>query len=661
MNTKYSKLALLVASGALSVALSGCGGDDGNPGNPGKPGGPAADSVAALNLDVTNVSHDAGTSTITVFATNEDDLPVVGLKSLEIKKVAQLIPQGATGAGNPSSWQVIGAQKTFTDNKDGSYTFAVTTEGFDPQLTQRYNIIAAASTLQDGVTPVPRTEYTEDMASDGSDARMTRNLVSEETCNTCHSDDKAIYHSYTKLDTCITCHNDEWAADRGKAHVAFSHLVHNVHNSNKAWGRDPNTAEVAHAIVKDNCQTCHIQPADDNHELADWENWTRIPTMETCSSCHTDIDFKAGNGHPAQSDNSNCIACHNASWTEEIHLSKSTDKRNLINSYGLESSLSIDPQTKLGTISVGIVDATGKALDAQQMLSQIQQLETITNVGPNFPIMGYNPAPVTDYKKVSKDLVKGGVLGEGVAIADNKFVWTTTALPVTTNGSYTDTAFSFIGLGLCNDGKTAVDCGAGIDFTGMKADLVFATATDAAPSMRHTDSVDYATCMECHGDSFDIHKGYHAGFVMSDQLARIVDGKEVVGVDGCVSCHTPHGTYASGKNRGALEMKLHKTHKAFHDLIGGDCAQCHNDFNLDSFKVKGALATAAGLYSSPIAATCTSCHEIGSPYVSLTEQHITDFGGIYNGDYVEATQAAQTETCLLCHKPTVANHGAVQM
>ncbi|MCF1430453.1 MAG: OmcA/MtrC family decaheme c-type cytochrome [Shewanella sp.] len=657
MNTKYTKLATLIATGALTVALSGCGGDDGNPG---KPGGPAAKTITELNLDITQLAHENGKSVVTVFATNEEDLPVVGLKDFEVKKAAQLIPQGASGAGNAAQWQITGSQKTFTDNKDGSYTFTIETEGYNPELTQRFNIIAAASRLQDGTTAVPRTEYTEDLASDGSEAKYSKNVVAAETCNSCHTDTKKIYHGYTDLDTCITCHNDEMVDDKGKVQVGFNHLIHNVHNSAKMYGKNMDkSAETAHAIVQDNCQTCHTQPADDNHELAEWGNWSRVPTMETCSSCHTDIDFKAGNGHSAQADNSNCIACHNASWTEQIHSGEFTDKRNLINSYGLESSLSINAENDTATISVGITDGNGNALDVQSLLSQIQQLETITNVGPNFPIMGYNPAPETGYKKVAKDLVKAGQLGEGVQISDNKLVWTTPALPVTADGSDTDTAFSFIGLGLCNDGKATVDCAEGVDFTGMKADLVFATKTDAEPSMRHINSVSFDTCIDCHGDSFDIHKGSrHPGFVMSDQLARIVDGKEVVGIDGCVSCHTPHGTYASGGNRGALEMKLHKTHSGFYDLIGGDCAQCHNDFNLDSFKAKGALATEGG-YTTPITATCTSCHS--ADYMGHSKEDLENFGAIVDGDFTQATQAAQSETCLLCHKPTVANHGAVQI
>ncbi len=39
MNAYKSKIALLLAASAVSMALVGCGGSDGNDGNPGEPGG----------------------------------------------------------------------------------------------------------------------------------------------------------------------------------------------------------------------------------------------------------------------------------------------------------------------------------------------------------------------------------------------------------------------------------------------------------------------------------------------------------------------------------------------------------------------------------------------------------------------------------------------
>lgn len=667
MNAKKSKIALLLAASAISMALTGCGGSDGTDGNPGEPGGEPAGTIHKVNLDITKVSYENGSPVVTVFATNEADLPIVGLANLEIKKALQLIPEGATGPGNSANWQGLGSSKSYVDNKNGSYTFKFdafdSNKVFNAQLTQRFNVVSAAGTLADGTT-VPVAEMVEDFDGQGNAPQYTKNIVSHEVCASCHVEGEKIYHQATEVETCISCHTQEFADGRGKPHVAFSHLIHNVHNANKAWGKNNKVPEVAQKIVQDNCQVCHIE----SDMLTEAKNWSRVPTMEVCSSCHVDIDFAAGKGHSQQLDNSNCIACHNSTWTAELHTAKTADKKAVIAQLGMSATLAAQADNT-AVLTVSILDKDGNAIDAASIQNKIKRLETITNVGPNFPIMGYNPSPVTQYKKVTKDLVKDGALQADVTIVDGKLVFTTPALPF--GSGDTDTAFSFIGLEMCNTGTDLTACTANSTTTSMKAELAFGTKSGNAPSMRHVNSVEFATCQNCHGDTFEIHKGHHAGFVMSEQVSHAKDasGKPIVGVDACVACHTPDGTY-SPANRGALELKVHKTHadKAY-GLIGGNCASCHNDFNLDSFKKKGALNTAATAsddvtkpgYSTPIAATCTTCHTVGSQYMIHTKEQLESYGAVIDGDYTQANQAAQSETCFYCHTPTVADHTQVKM
>ena len=189
MNVKKSKIALLLAAGAVSMALTGCGGDDGNDGNNGKPGGPAAEYINTLNLKVTDVTYADGIPTVNVFATNEEDLPVVGLQDLGITG-AQLTPQGATGAGNSAQWTRtarVSGTDAYTDNKNGSYTFTFEPSEYDADLTQRFNVYAGGegSTLADGTTSVPRQEIVADFDGQGYQAKYTKNIVSHETCTNC--------------------------------------------------------------------------------------------------------------------------------------------------------------------------------------------------------------------------------------------------------------------------------------------------------------------------------------------------------------------------------------------------------------------------------------------------------------------------------------------
>lgn len=671
MNTHKSKIALLLAS-ALSMALTGCGSDgkDGPDGNPGNPGGEPAGAITKLNLDITKVSYENGAPVVTVFATNEADMPVVGLANIEIKKALQLIPEGASGPGNSANWQQLGSTKTFVDKKNGYYEFSFGTfdadKKFNNQLTQRFNVVSAAGTLPDGTT-VPVAEMVEDFDGQGNAPLYTKNIVSHEVCTSCHVEGEKIYHQATEVETCISCHTQEFADGRGKPHVAFAHLIHNVHNANKAWGKNNKVPEVAQNIVQDNCQACHVE----SEMLSEANNWSRVPTMEVCTSCHVGIDFAAGKGHSTQQDNSNCIACHKSEWTAEIHTAKTTATKNLINQYGIQTTSKINTETKAATISVQVVDASGAAVDLKTILPKVQRLEIITNVGPNNATLGYSG-------KDSIYAIENGALDPKATIDEaGKLVYTTTKdLKLGQNGADSDTAFSFVGWSMCSSAGQFVNCTDaafdGVDvskYTGMKADLAFATLSDKAPSTRHVDSVNMTACANCHTPEFEIHKGEkHAGFVMTEQLSHTQDanGKAIVGLDACVTCHTPDGTY-SFANRGALELKLHKTHveKAY-GLIGGNCVSCHTDFNLESYKNKGALNTAAaedksGLYSTPIAATCTTCHTVGSQYMVHTKEQLESFGAIIDGTKEEATNAAQSETCFYCHKPTPTNHTQVKM
>ncbi|ABZ77337.1 decaheme cytochrome c [Shewanella halifaxensis HAW-EB4] len=677
MNTNKSKIALLLAAGAVSMALTGCGGDDGNDGNPGNPGGPAADYINTLNLKVTDVTYADGVPTINVFATNEEDLPVVGLTALEVKKVVQLIPQGATGAGNSAEWQqTYSSPRSNADKlkpvdlKNGNYSFTIPVEGYNAELTQRYNIIASASTLADGETAVPRTELSQDFSGTGYEATYTKDIVATETCNSCHAEGKKIFHGYTSSETCASCHTQEMADSKGKPYVAYNFLIHNVHNNIEEAHlpddeKQNESAERAHALIQDNCTTCHVAPKEGETDLAEWGNWSRVPTMETCTSCHVNIDFKAGQGHSQQADNSNCVACHNASWTEEIHTEGFVQKKAFIDQYGMEASLTA-VKTDAGsdtTLSVTITDAAGTAIDAATIIANIEQLETITNVGPNYPVMGYNNNPINGEHKVLINLVKDGELSvePKVEIVDGKFVTVIKELPYGDAKTDTDTAFSLIGLSLCNDGETAVKCEEGVSLTSMKAAMAHGTLSGEAPSVRHTDSVNFKACESCHGTEWELHKEYHAGFVMTEQLGREVDGEMVVGVDGCVTCHTPDGTYMSGGKMGALELKLHKVHSSgdYAVIPGMNCDQCHNDLNLDAFKKKGALATDSGQYTTPIAATCVSCHSYN---MDSFKAHVEGQGAIVNSlDKQAVTDAAQLETCFYCHVPTPSDHTSVKM
>ena len=99
MNTHKTKIALLLAASAVTMALTGCGGSDGNSGEPGEPGGEPAGAIKTLNFTFEKAIITDGLPHVDFRVTNEDDMPVVGLQYFKFY-AEQLVPQGATGAGN---------------------------------------------------------------------------------------------------------------------------------------------------------------------------------------------------------------------------------------------------------------------------------------------------------------------------------------------------------------------------------------------------------------------------------------------------------------------------------------------------------------------------------------------------------------------------------
>ncbi|QSX34886.1 OmcA/MtrC family decaheme c-type cytochrome [Shewanella avicenniae] len=662
MNALKSKYARWFATSALSLALAGCGGSDGTDGadgNAGNPGGAPAMTIDSMNVTFYEESITDGVASVRFLVTNQDDEAIVGLQQIRFYAL-QLAPKGALGVGDASAWQYLvdetctvsgSCPGTFEDKKNGVYTYtfatkltdtAATRATFNPELAQRFMLRLYSSPLPDG-TAVPNTNALVDFTTDGNTPSYSRKIVATESCNNCHGDVSTAQHhgGYNDVNFCASCHT----LGRVSEGKQFSMLIHDVHFNTTDAG------EIEPAFESDalkSCNSCHTNAGD---ATPDWNNWAQVPTAQACGSCHNDIDFATGVGHTVQQDNSSCVACHTAEWTEEVHSEAITHKRAVIDTRGMQVSVT-GHDDNTATISINLLDGEGNVLDLAAELPKIKRLETITNVGPNFPVMGYLPSPGTGAAHLSQDFVSNNVLQDGITIDGNTLSFVTPALPF--GAGDTDTAFTFVGLEMCSAADQVVNCAADSATTSMKAALAFGTKSGAAPSHRHTDSVNYGACQQCHGDTFSLHKGYHAGFVMSEQLAR----NNVVGLDGCVACHTPDGTYSGGAMRGAFEMKLHVVHNEVGVIT--ECTQCHSSFNLDAFDKKGALATSAGAYTTPVTAVCTSCHTLGSEGLH-SQQTLESYGAVVNGDYNAANQAAQSETCFYCHKPTAADHTQVNM
>ena len=648
-------LKLVACMGALSLSLLGCGGSSSDPIKEVTPPvvvPPVATSITSLNLAIQDVNYQASSVELTVLALNQDGASVVGLTDLEVKTVAQLVPQGASGAGNGSFWQSLYDAKknpsTHVDNQDGTYSFTIPLVGLDLRLDQRFTFIAGGkkSLLANGKTKVAHQELVADFSSQGNAIDSGRQIVSQTACTQCHAEDKPFarrHTSYLALDTCISCHSGQ------EGGAQWNSLIHNIHNAAQSFTDKKGneyTGVTAQALVDNQCQKCH--QADNS--LPQWNNFAQVPTMETCSSCHAGIDFKAGKGHPQQDDNANCVACHNSEWTTEIHSQSRTNKAKLALGYQVKAQMQVNADSTV-TLNVSVLDKDDKPVDIETLVPSIYRFKASTNLGPNSPCL--------DYKAIDNiKLVKDGKLDKNVILEAGSVIYITKALPFASGDA--DTAFSFIGLSLCHDQGLLVECnpeGTSLH-TGTKAALAFATYSGDQPSRRQARSIEFARCESCHGDTFDVHGNY----IVNPSMGHQLNGKSVLGVEACATCHT-HGetkTLVDGSYLGAIELRVHQTHNEKASGLtmndANNCVSCHEKIDTAAFAKKSAISTGKKLYTTPITAVCSSCHGLETEEMAHSNVVLEGFGAVVNGDKKAAADAAQLETCFNCHAPTLTDH-----
>ncbi|WP_394200495.1 OmcA/MtrC family decaheme c-type cytochrome [Shewanella waksmanii] len=606
----------------VAALLTACGGDDGKPGNPGEPGGPPASEIAQLVVEVNEVQLNNNIATINYRVTNEDDEPVVGIPS-STYIASQLLPQGYTNAGNSSQWQYFTSESCspdcpgeFVDHRNGqySYTFSGTFDGMNDVSyiagsTQRLVIKIGGDNLPDG-TPLPITNQHYDWQDNGMVA-YTRNIVTIETCNTCHNDLAFHGSKYNEIETCVTCHTEGRVSNNDNI---FPQMVHSKH----LQGYPGSLAD---------CQTCHAE----DETLTEHLNWARVPTMEACGSCHTSIDFPAGEGHPAQADNSNCVACHNADWTMSAHNDGGNDEA-LAQFNAQITQASLAGTTVNFTVRLSNPQTGSVYSDSADKLNFISDLRVYANWGNSFDYATRSAKSI----KLNETSPSSGSNGE------YSYMITDLAVPA---GSELDTGTLAIQGRLCAANGQLGDCGdESFSTVNIKSSYQFFNAEMIADMGRRS-VVTNETCGSCHGDQA---LNYHGSRNDLEQQ--------------CQLCHNPNmaaDSQASNPSIATADYKhmihsIHNGQREGYESINypgniGNCAQCHAETDnggltaaLPLFEGVPPLMLDNGTYTSATTAICSDCHTSDS-----AKGHMTQQGGVFMGTFEDAT--AGTESCATCH------------
>lgn len=360
------------ATGAQGPAgAAGAAGADGTPGTPGQLGTDGTDGRSAyftgpgVNLEIVSASIATdGTTTATFKITDDDGLPLDrdGLFTEGSVSVSFILAYlGEKEAGDPLTYVAytvrdatnastnVTVTQAATDSGGSfelldpsmglySYTFGTMATDFDGTLT--HTIAAYATRTFDGVRYVSNATY--NFRPDGEDVVTTREIVTNDACNTCHGDISAHGGSRKAIGVCITCHSPQTSdPDTGNT-VAMATMIHKIHmgaSLPSVVGGTPyqiigfrnsvhDYSEVHFPQENARCETCH--------QGAQGDVWMSRASIENCSGCHDRTSFEStvpagftlhsGGAQPATAD---CTTCHPATGglapVDKAHLTALRD------------------------------------------------------------------------------------------------------------------------------------------------------------------------------------------------------------------------------------------------------------------------------------------------------------------------------------------------
>ncbi|MBE7214351.1 OmcA/MtrC family decaheme c-type cytochrome [Shewanella benthica] len=701
----------LLAAGALSIALAGCGGDDGKNGEDGKPGpvGVNIDSAKSVNATFTNATVEAGTVTVDFSLENDNGVAVLGLtKDHDLRfGIAQLTHvtelMGETGADRGYQWQAyINAEKApnpdwipegesdinptnqfqanvekasdcetcFVDNGDGTYTY--TFQQNIGSVTTPVEVVYSADYTQRATLELELPSFAANANFDWqpstgtTEGIQTREVVSIETCYTCHQPDSLEFHGGRRinLENCVSCHTATSGDPESGNSVDFTFMIHAIHKGQDRMTSTPEGMVPApykvigygggiHDYGKvmfpqgpaADCSSCHLEgenaPANADLFKADLSN-------TACIGCHTE--------KPSQNHSStNCVSCHNS--TDTYSGTGSAEKRHgdVLKAYKDAEAMTVK-FSNIGltdgkfSFEVQILDKDGVAI-AGEFINQGTRVVVAWDSDKDYP--AYTEASYSDRRIKLQD----GSYDEGTKtftiIGDNFELPTDAAGKTFELWSAVEVCFNNGGYGVaevvmteCSDNTRSIEV--------KDAPYHFVwSGTGEKPEVEATmrrDIIDASKCQGCHNQEI-----YH------------YDN----GVN-CQTCHTSDKSIKeSVRNSGKYDKATSFAYKAHEaeghylkyagvgssTVIKTDCMTCHTDDGIKLGRSPERVWTypnmetfdKGGIYVSSDAGACLSCHQ---KYLSDSgKSHIETNGGILDGISAEDVQNRAKETCSTCHSP----------
>ncbi len=509
---------------------------------------------------------------------------------------------------------------TYTSLGNGVYTYrfgTVLPVNYDPSLTHTLGIYGTRDLSEFGLSFYV-SNVTKDFVPNGSPVTQRRQIIVTAACNQCH--DPLSAHGTTgrrDVEICVLCHTPQTVDAETRRTVDFKVMIHKIHMGSSLpsvqagtpyqligfGGAVSDFSDVVFPRDIRNCQSCHQNSPQVNA-------WLLFPSIETCGSCHDDINFATGQNHPggAYSDSADCSSCHLPQGWFEYDASiagahtvpyKSTQ---LVNPKFTILNITNAGPGQSPTIQFKIADKNGNPISPAQM------------GGAGGRLAATIAGPTTDYTFSLQESANTASYVNGIASYTFKGT-----IPASATGTFAAELEGYVNTTLIKNGDPT-DTFVYRDAADNAVQYFAVTGSSAIP--RRT-VVALSNCDVCH-DKLQAH------------------GNNRNQIEACVMCHNPNATDSALRPAAAappetidMQILIHKIHtgenlhqpytiygfggsvNAFNDVAfpgdRRDCVKCHVDASFTVPLPAGVqpAITPHNYFSPtpPIAAACTACHD----------------------------------------------------